>query len=259
MDGVSDFYVYCYAVDGTPRYIGKGRGNRIKEHLTRARRHLETGRTGETHWQRWLMKRLRLGQTVRAAKLATGLTERQALDIERAEIARVGRLVDGTGPLLNDSEGGDGMTSPDAKRIAARRWAAKPELRKLASERMRKYWSGPNARAHLWATPDYRKQHSARQRQRWADPEKRAKQSEIQRRHWADPAKRKKQSQTVRAALKDPELRKAKSERMKAAMSDPAERLRRGRSISAAMNRRRSETFNDPRQLPLQLEASDDQ
>jgi hypothetical protein len=84
---MSDFYTYAYLDgNGTPYYIGKGRGSRAwKNH----------GRVPVPARQNILL-------------LKTGLTEDQAFSHEKYMINVLGRVDDGTGFLLNKTAGGQG-------------------------------------------------------------------------------------------------------------------------------------------------------
>jgi hypothetical protein len=91
----NDYYIYCYfRLTGEPCYIGKGRGVRWKDHLTKAH---------NIHLRRIIAK---AGGEIPHVKLCTGLNGEQALQYEIAWITAIGR---GTkGPLVNMTDGGDG-------------------------------------------------------------------------------------------------------------------------------------------------------
>ena len=92
-----DSYVYIYfRPDGSPCYVGKGRGNRWNNHYTqRQNKHLSA------------IIDLAGGELPRV-KIKEGITDAEACDIERAFIAAIGREANG-GPLINLTDGGDGV------------------------------------------------------------------------------------------------------------------------------------------------------
>jgi hypothetical protein len=95
-----EYYAYLYSDprDGSPFYVGKGHGFRARKHLWR-------GPAGPV--------RERIA-TIRAAGFEPQLTvtacasEGEAFAVERALIAALGRLDEGTGTLLNRTAGGQG-------------------------------------------------------------------------------------------------------------------------------------------------------
>lgn len=73
------FYVYVIAVGGKVVYVGKGRGDRMLTHLRSS--HNPTLRDTITHARK-------TGASVRARRIVSGLTEHEALRIERVLICR---------------------------------------------------------------------------------------------------------------------------------------------------------------------------
>lgn len=96
MDSLLDFYVYVlFRPNGVPCYIGKGRGPRWKR--------LSSGNRNP-HVDNIIKS---AGGCIPAIKIREGLSEKNALDIERALIAAIGRKDHG-GPLVNMTDGGLG-------------------------------------------------------------------------------------------------------------------------------------------------------
>jgi hypothetical protein len=98
------FYVYVlFRLDGSPCYVGKGAGDRWLEH--------EGGRFSRTnrHLNSIIRKARAVGRELPKIKLAEGLTEERAFELERIFIAVIGRQHEG-GPLANLTAGGDGIS-----------------------------------------------------------------------------------------------------------------------------------------------------
>ena len=93
---MADFYVYAHVETDTGNvfYIGKGRGRRAYNFTNR-----------NIHWNNKYNKH---GCTVRI--LHENLSECDAFDIEKKEIARIGRC-----NLVNYTDGGEGMSNPSAE------------------------------------------------------------------------------------------------------------------------------------------------
>ena len=91
-----DFYVYViFRPSGEPCYVGKGKGNRWKQHAK--------------HSYNPNLKRIyaNAGGDLPIIKFRDGLTDAEAIVLEMALIAAIGRKKDG-GPLVNLTDGGDG-------------------------------------------------------------------------------------------------------------------------------------------------------
>lgn len=93
-----DFYVYVYAVQGEPFYVGKGCDGRAWSHLKR---------THNEHLQRRIKKLLREG-IVPEIDVYPCVSEVEAYATEQFLIKAMGRRDLGTGPLLNHTDGGVG-------------------------------------------------------------------------------------------------------------------------------------------------------
>ena len=98
----SDYYVYCYfRLTGEPCYIGIGRGNRWKRHLS-----LSSNR----HLRNIVNKS---PSELPHVRLHVGLTVDVAKEYEIAFIAAIGRSPHG--PLVNLTNGGDGTHGIDSE------------------------------------------------------------------------------------------------------------------------------------------------
>lgn len=92
------FYVYAFLrPDGTPCYIGKGKGNRWRH----------DGKYGRNlHLRRIIANAKESGQPLERIKLIENMSEADALSMEAFFIAAVGREAQG-GPLVNLTDGGE--------------------------------------------------------------------------------------------------------------------------------------------------------
>lgn len=132
------FYIYVMfrPWDGSPCYVGKGKGNRYREHAWK----------GASHYNPRLGKIFeRAGGQIPVILLHTGLDEKKAFDYERALIAAIGR--GRNGPLVNLTAGGEGVSgfknpwSEEKRTKIVSCWT--PEKRAKASD----YWI---ARGHTF-------------------------------------------------------------------------------------------------------------
>lgn len=86
-----DYYVYLYLrIDGTPYYVGKGRGNRAYRF---SRKNIKRPPTDD-----------------RIYIPISNLTEQQAFEAEKFYIAKYGRKDNSTGILYNKTDGGEGAS-----------------------------------------------------------------------------------------------------------------------------------------------------
>jgi hypothetical protein len=96
------FYTYIYIDPETnvPFYVGKGFGGRAYTHLRRRDKHPMTNK----------IKALAKKGVAPIIQITDHLCEADALDQEKVLIASIGRRDLGLGPLLNLTDGGDGMS-----------------------------------------------------------------------------------------------------------------------------------------------------
>jgi hypothetical protein len=93
------FYVYTYILDGVPRYVGKGQGNRWRAH-----------RKTDTHLGRFLRKHFQESKVWILPVIIECDSESSAIAEEIRLIALNGREDKGLGPLWNLTDGGDGAS-----------------------------------------------------------------------------------------------------------------------------------------------------
>jgi hypothetical protein len=98
------YYVYLlFDWLGIPRYVGKGKKRRAYTHITKS---------DSINWlknefieQTWIM----LGD-IPIIFVREDFTEVEAFEVERTLIQTIGRMIKGTGPLTNITEGGEGVS-----------------------------------------------------------------------------------------------------------------------------------------------------
>jgi len=105
----NEFYVYVYyKPNGTPFYVGKGKGKRYLSHLQEAKKEI----TSDCNRLKisTIRKILRSGQEPIIKVINVNLEENNAFELEEYLISTIGRIDLGTGPLTNLTKGGDGTS-----------------------------------------------------------------------------------------------------------------------------------------------------
>lgn len=119
----SDYYVYViYRNDGVPCYVGKGRKGRWLVHA----------RKTHNEWLGRIYKRS--GGRLPIAKIAEGLSDAEAIELEVLLISEIGRANLGRGPLVNFTDGGEGTSG----RVVSPEESAKHGARIAALNRSRR-------------------------------------------------------------------------------------------------------------------------
>lgn len=158
----SDFYVYAYldprkpgeykygnlTFNYEPFYIGKGRRNRINQHLWLSRTKIEKNVVKA----RTIKKLLKMGFDLKKnfiVKIKENITEDESKALEMQYVKCIGRKNIKTGPLLNLTDGGDGcsgmLVRKETRELISRKNKGKEikeETRKKNSINNAKYWTG---------------------------------------------------------------------------------------------------------------------
>jgi hypothetical protein len=101
------FYTYTYSYpNGTPFYVGKGKGRRINTHLCDAK----AGRKLNSFNIRVIRKLLENNQEPIIKKIVENVDEEFAFLVEEEFISKYGRRIDGSGILTNNTLGGEGTS-----------------------------------------------------------------------------------------------------------------------------------------------------
>lgn len=173
------FYVYEILVEGEVKYVGKGIGRRVKNHLAAAKRINREFYQGSgdsiSPFYKNLISAINDGRKISYRVVEFFECEQHALD---KEIRHISSFQDGI--LWNDGPGGNGGTSNGAYR----RWT-KEFRRQAHSEKL----------SQVWADPVLRKRHSDLLRGR----KKSDSHSEAVRASWDRPGERARRGNKIRA------------------------------------------------------------
>ena len=114
-----EFYVYVwYRADGSPCYVGKGKGNRWREH----------SRKSGCRTNSWLRRIFaKDGKQMRCELIARELCEDHGHELERFLIGLIGRRATG-GPLVNATDGGEGVCGFVFSEISRRKMQRRADL-----------------------------------------------------------------------------------------------------------------------------------
>lgn len=91
-----------FSFEYEPFYVGKGKGNRIDSH--------DKPKDTKTYKRAKIQKIKKLDLEVIKIKLFENLTESTSLELEKSTISLIGRKDKNEGPLLNLTDGGDGVS-----------------------------------------------------------------------------------------------------------------------------------------------------
>lgn len=117
-----DYYVYViYRPDGSPCYVGKGRGKRLQQHYWRSsNQQLECLLAANN-------------RSLESQKVAENISHTDALAIEMSLIRDIGRTCDG-GPLFNKAIGGHGSFGHIASDETKRKISVAAKGRKMSQQ-----------------------------------------------------------------------------------------------------------------------------
>jgi hypothetical protein len=166
---MNEFYVYEHYKPNSsePFYVGKGRGNRAYQ---------KSGRS--TWWHNIVNKH---GREVRF--VAKRLTELDALWLENICIIGWGRKTAGDGPLVNHTDGGEGMSGWVPTKETRKRWSDQRKGRAAWNKDVSHTEQHKEALSLSWKprtfTPEYRRKLSAAANKRWALPGAKDRQSSL--------------------------------------------------------------------------------
>ena len=213
-------YIYGdYSFNYEPMYIGKGKKDRIDIHLKKKYKHKFINK---------IKKIIRLGLEPIRYKLFESKNENLVLENEIKLIKTIGREDLGLGPLLNLTDGGEGVSgfkqskeiieklSKKAKKrfedpkerekisIGNKKRFENPKERKKLSEGQKKRYENPKEREKISIgnknkskSKEHCKKLSEGQKKRFEDPKEKEKQSKGQKKRFEDPKEREKISKAT--------------------------------------------------------------
>ena len=190
----NEYYVYLYLrEDGTPYYIGKGKGRRAYDKNR---------------------KFARPAEKERIVFHSKNLTEDEAFKIEKELIAEYGRKDIDTGILRNLTDGGEGLSGH----------IKSEEYRNNMSVAQQKLWDNRDL--------EFKASHSFAVKKALANPKIKAKQSARLKELWKDPEYRAEMTLLNKEVKKRPGMKERLSEKAKLNMADPEYKRRWKESIN---------------------------
>lgn len=209
MSANSIYYVYSYLrADGSPYYIGKGKGLRYKA----------------PHGK------LPVPPSDRIVFIEDNLTEEEAFDLEVELIAFYGRKDNGTGILRNRTDGGEGRSGgvvSESERLARSSRFREAMLLKWqdAEYRSEQYQIKKERMKDRWKDEEYRAKMSSSMSETWQDEHKRASIIDSMKTRWEDESYRQnvssKVSNTIKNAWATEEYRTVRTQQVNDQWNDP--------------------------------------
>jgi hypothetical protein len=216
-----EYYVYILKrPSGEPFYVGMGKGDRVDQHEVFARR-------GErSHKASVIRKIWSSGGIVGKEIVARFVLDEDAKQAERDLISAIGRKDMDAGPLVNRTDGGDGVTGWSAsmrKRhsIKTSNGMKNPEVIEKSRQNMLRQWSDPTIAekfqsvAEYWKSAANRTAQSARVKQYFSDPDKRAAHGERMKLANQNPEMKQRHKKAARDRMAVPGRREAHSAMMR--------------------------------------------
>lgn len=221
------FYVYIlFRPDGRPLYVGCGKVHRHRQRIEFHEKDAREGGVGHkcnairAIWWR--------GGTVSYSIDSWHPTEADMFAREIALIALFGRADKRTGPLTNQTDGGEGLINrADEVRQRARESTLKQvddEFRRESSKRLKQNWASPEGRRKREAAnarPEVKERQRRAAKLVSADPVVQAKRSETMAERWKDAEYQERQAAAHQAAMGLAEYRRNAALRASSRWADP--------------------------------------